>query len=698
MLEQQKVRVKMAVPSVPWRLDSAPGPVYIPGTGGVMGEGIRRPPTHRAGKRRARILFAAGGLVLMSFLPALAQRAPDFTLKDLSGRAHKLSGYFPEHVVLLNFWATWCVPCVKELPYLQKFQDLYGPKGLQVLTINVDGPDRLATVSGFLARYGYTLPVLLDTESRVVSVYDPRLNLPYSVLLDRQGTIRYAHLGYSPGDERLLEERIAALLQEPEVKPKSKTSVQANESFLLRLPNEGSAGSNPDSGYNEVLDQLDLTVSNGGFQAGARADLNLDLSPLNAGLRLAKRYAQYSATGFRARAGDFYTSLGRGLVFSMTKVFEEEGLDYVVDTTVDGGEVSAAAGPLSGGVFGGWIDRPEDHTVRDKVIGGNVGWTRAGFGTFRVQGASAELEPGAAFGNRIVNQGSASLEMTALGGWADLYGEFSLIRRTVYDAEAPLDGHGLYLGSKLRQGRFTLLLEMKDYRQLNFEYARPPLLESEQLEILADQFDLDRTDITSYSAHVDYYAPASATLLYAKLLCVNDNPDDHPLYGSYDRDIGHVFAGLEKKYAGGGYVNGLAGWRWETATSVAFLSTAGRTFHDQINADWPLGHGWSLEGDWKHKVFDGAGYDYYEIRSGLSLHRSPRWVLSALYERSTEPAMVALYDRKDWWAGQIEFRSGGGHSLRLFVGSTKGGMKCAGGVCRLFPPFEGIRLEAFMRF
>lgn len=634
----------------------------------------------------------------MSFIPALAQRAFDFTLKDMSGRPHKLSGYFPEHVVLLNFWATWCVPCVKELPYLQKFQDLYGAKGLQVLTINIEGPDRLASVSGFVARYGYTLPVLLDTESQVVSVYNPRLNLPYSVLLDRQGTIRYAHHGYSPGDERLLEQKIAVLLEEPEAKPKSRTSVQANESFLLRLPKEGSEGTSRDNGYDEVLDQLDLTVSNGGIQAGVRLDMNLDLSPLDAGLRLAKRYAQYSANGFRVRAGDFYNSLGRGLVFSLVKVFEEEGLDYVIDTTVDGGEVSVAAGPISGGLFGGWIDRPEDSTVRDKIIGGNVAWRGGGLGTFRVQGLSAELEPGSAFGNRRVDQGSFGLEITGLGGMAEIYGEFSLIKRQVYDAEAPLNGHGLYLGSELRHGRFTLLLEMKNYRELNFEYARPPLLESEDLDILADQFDLDRTDITSYSAHIDYYAPASETLVYAKLLRVIDNPEDHRQYGAYDREIGHVFGGVEKKFAGGGYLNGLAGWRWETATSVDFLSSAGRTFHDQINANWPLSGEWSLEADWKHKAFDGQYYNYTEIRSALSLHRSPRWVLSALYERTTEPAIVSMTGKKNWWAGQLEVRFSGGHSLRLFVGSTKGGMKCAGGVCRLFPPFEGLRLEAFLRF
>jgi peroxiredoxin len=630
-------------------------------------------------------------------LPALAQKAPDFTLNDLRGGAIRLSEVATDKVILLNFWATWCVPCVKELPHLQGFQDRYGSRGLQVLAVSTDGPDRQAAVSAFVGRYRYTMPVLLDVRSEVVALFDPQLTLPHTVLLDRSGKIRFAHQGYSPGDERLMEQEIAMLLAETGVEPKARPAVRVNESFLLRLPRKGTEGAG-EEGYAEVVNQLDLSVSSGGFLVGARLDTAVDTAPFEPTFRLAKRYAQYSTKAVRARAGDFYTSMGRGLVFSLVKVFEEEGLDYVIDTTVDGGQAAIAAGRFSGEVFGGWIGRPEDRTVRDKVVGGSIGWSEHGVGTIRVQGASADLEPGSVFGSRRADLGSVSLEVPDLWGLAEIYGEFSLIRRRVYEAEAPVNGHGLYLGARLNSGRFSLLLEMKDYRELNFEYSRPPLLESEELEIVADQFDLDRTDMTGYSARLDYYAPASETLVYAKFLGIDDDPENHRQYGSYDREIGHIIAGVEKKFSRGGYLHGLAGWRWENATSVAFMSTNGRTFHHQINANWPLGRGWSLEADWKHKVFDGPDYRYSEIRSGLSLHRSPRWVVSALYERTTDPAVVLMYGKKNWWAGQLEVRFAGGHSLRLFVGSTKGSMKCAGGVCRLFPPFEGVRLEAFLRF
>ena len=579
-----------------------------------------------AGFETLLIWLIAGACFLLP-LRAEAQQAVDFTLKDLAGRPLTLSQVYSNGPVLLNFWATWCVPCAKELPHLQRLQDRYRRDGLQVLTVSVDGPERLAKVSSFISRYGYTFPVLLDPESEVVALYNPRVVLPYSVLIDRSGRVRYAHEGYSPGDENALEQKIIALLAEKEVKPKPKVSVPVSESFLLRLPDEESDSGGGSDGYSDLINQLDLSLSSGRFLLGARIDANLSFSPSEQKFSLAKRFAEYSNGGFRARAGDYYYSLGRGLVISLLKIFEEESLEYVIDTTIDGGLLAYDAGPLMAQFFGGWVDRPAETETKDKVVGGSLGWKRQGIGGVRLHYTYAGLELGSEFGNKDVSLGSLSLEVPNLAGKAKLYGEFSLIRRRLYDAAEPLSGHGLYLESELHLGQFSLLLELKDYKELNFEYSRPPLLESEELDILADQFDDDRTDVSAVSARLDYYLPDSATLFYGKFLYLNDSPDAHMLYGSYDREIRHLFAGVEKKFTNGGYLNGLAGWREETDTSIAFLSSDGQTLHYQFNASWPVARRLSLEADWKHKVFDGEYLDYSEIRSFLALHWSPYWVM-----------------------------------------------------------------------
>ena len=646
----------------------------------------------------AWLIWLIAGLNFLLPLRAQAQQAVDFTLKDLAGHFQTLSDYYPKGIVLLNFWATWCVPCAKEFPHLQRLQNQYQDRGLQIFAVSVDGPERQAKVSSFIGRYGYTLSVLLDTESKVVSLYNPRLILPYTLLIDKSGRIRYVHQGYSPGDESTLEQKIISLLAETEIKPIAKASVQANESFLFSLMDEDSPLSSGYGKYSEIINQLDLTVAGGKTLFGVRLDSYLRFSPSEQKFSLAKRFAEYSAGGFRARAGDYYYSLGRGLVLSLLKIFEEEGLEYVIDTTVDGGLLAFDAGPLSAQVFGGWIDRPKDTRIRDKVIGGTIGWNRQGLGAVRFQYIYSDLERGSEFRNKNVSQGSLSLDIPSIGGKAKFYGEFSLLQRWAYDTEEPISGHGLYLESEVHLGKLSLLLELKDYKELNFEYSRPPLLESEELDLLADQFDVDRTDISGISARLDYFLPGSVTLFYGKFLYLKDDPKQHPIYGSYDREIYHLFAGVEKKFENGGYLNGLVGWREESDTSIAFLATDGRTFHDQLNASWPIARTLSLEADWKHKAFEGQYYNYSELRSYVSLHKSPLWVITLLFERTSDPAIVFFAKKKNWWAGQVEVKLGGAHSLRMFMGSTKGSTKCAGGVCQIFPPFEGVRIEAILRF
>ncbi|MFH0900917.1 MAG: TlpA disulfide reductase family protein [Pseudomonadota bacterium] len=138
-------------------------------------------------------------------------KASDFALKDVEGQTVRLSD-FQGKVVLVNFWATWCVPCAGELPHLQRLYDSYRDHGLVVLGISMDDPRTVANVAPQVRRYGLTFPVLLDEETRVVGVYNPKLAAPYAVLIGRNGAIAATREGYSPGDEVALEEQIKALL------------------------------------------------------------------------------------------------------------------------------------------------------------------------------------------------------------------------------------------------------------------------------------------------------------------------------------------------------------------------------------------------------------------------------------------------------------------------------------------------------
>jgi len=139
-------------------------------------------------------------------------RAPDFALDDIKGRRVRLSDHLGKDVILINFWATWCGPCVGEHPHLQRLYDSYKDQGFVVLAVSMDGPESIAEVAPHASRYGLTFPVLLDTETRVVGLLNPKRAAPFNVLIARDGTIVTTHEGYSAGDEITLEAEIKKLL------------------------------------------------------------------------------------------------------------------------------------------------------------------------------------------------------------------------------------------------------------------------------------------------------------------------------------------------------------------------------------------------------------------------------------------------------------------------------------------------------
>jgi thiol-disulfide isomerase/thioredoxin len=126
--------------------------------------------------------------------PGAASVLPDFSFDDLDGRQRRANEWMGK-VLILNFWATWCPPCLKEVPTFVEYQQLYRNKGLQFVGIAVDRPQ---AVRDFVDSFAVGYPILIgDTDAVELSkTLGNRFGgLPFTVVFDREGRVRFRHAG-----------------------------------------------------------------------------------------------------------------------------------------------------------------------------------------------------------------------------------------------------------------------------------------------------------------------------------------------------------------------------------------------------------------------------------------------------------------------------------------------------------------------
>jgi peroxiredoxin len=138
------------------------------------------------------------------------QPAPDFALKSSNGENLRLSEYRGD-VVMVNFWATWCGPCRQEMPLLDEMFSKYERVGFSLLGVNID--ENSSKAMNMVSELGVSFPVLFDTRKEVSKLYEVDA-MPVTVLIDREGTVRYVHHGYKPGYEQMYLDQIKSLLRE----------------------------------------------------------------------------------------------------------------------------------------------------------------------------------------------------------------------------------------------------------------------------------------------------------------------------------------------------------------------------------------------------------------------------------------------------------------------------------------------------
>ncbi len=145
------------------------------------------------------------------YLAPLPSKIANFRLNNLENQSVTYAELKGKKVTVIDFWATWCKPCVRSIPQLVKLHEKYQTQGVQVIGVNVDGTRNLPKVKPMAHSLGIKYPVLLDVNSQVMTELKV-VQLPTILLVNERDEIVALHQGYRPGEEETIEKEIKKLL------------------------------------------------------------------------------------------------------------------------------------------------------------------------------------------------------------------------------------------------------------------------------------------------------------------------------------------------------------------------------------------------------------------------------------------------------------------------------------------------------
>ena len=150
------------------------------------------------------------------FLVALTfgqeKNLPQIKLKDLKNKTQSLDKILDGKLTLINFWATYCVPCRKEMKHLNRISKTYAEQNVQVIGISIDDSRTVGRVKSMVKSQKLKYLILLDTEQKLYKNFNTSA-MPFSILVDVNGKIIWEHTGYISGDESKMEAEINKALK-----------------------------------------------------------------------------------------------------------------------------------------------------------------------------------------------------------------------------------------------------------------------------------------------------------------------------------------------------------------------------------------------------------------------------------------------------------------------------------------------------
>jgi thiol-disulfide isomerase/thioredoxin len=149
---------------------------------------------------------------IFSFTSLSAQNVKNFELKDIENNIRNYNELKGEKLTLIDFWATWCKPCNKAIPELNKIYEIFKKQGVEIIGINCDGPRSISKVAPLSKSLKIQYPVLIDINSEIKTELNI-LALPTLLIVDANNKVVWIHEGFVSGDTEIIIAEIEKLLK-----------------------------------------------------------------------------------------------------------------------------------------------------------------------------------------------------------------------------------------------------------------------------------------------------------------------------------------------------------------------------------------------------------------------------------------------------------------------------------------------------
>jgi hypothetical protein len=475
--------------------------------------------------------------------------------------------------------------------------------------------------------------------------------------------------------------------------------VRLSDTLIFQHYTDNKNGESNDDDYSVVINRLNLSATSDSLTTSARVDsMYFHDSPIDwhrDDARLERISLRYTLGNWTLKVGDYYRQLGRGIALALRKV-DEAGLDI----GLRGGEAAYSNAHHKLGVFVGrtnivnidklkqrFVEDPEDILAGGWYAWRGLKWAEIGahyvFRKNKSKRSASELDDASNFVG-------TTLKFPSLGGYGSLFleADYQQMREVdvVTDGKAAYGALDIFLGdtSVLVEGIYLDSIQQFGSTNLYGEpvrYNLPPTLERIDQETSKGQTEWGG------KLRIEHALSDGDAVLYGNGVYKTLDPNKD----SEVRQV-HAFGGTEIQYSGGrSRANLSGGWRDEANTAGDDAVDIKGMYHVEVDVLQYIGKGYAVLLATNYEFRDLEGDEYLRGSVYLGLEKSGLGTLT--FEHGLDTSDTRDEIRSEFFAGILSWEATRWMKVRSTIGTQRGGLKCIGGVCRIYPSFSGYHLE-----